>query len=215
MRSSLILTFLLVLLFQKTPAQPAIDPQLITIARDTFGVPHIFAPTDAAAAYGLAWAHAEDDFEHIQHNLLAAKGMLGRAIGKKGALFDFALRFLSIDSLVETRYTQDLSPEFREVVAGYAQGINDYAAAHPKEVLLKKGFPIRPQEVISGYVLTTSLMAGLGMALKAVNENRIAEFYQANDVGSNALAVAPEQMADGKGYLLINSHQPNEGRFAW
>jgi acyl-homoserine-lactone acylase len=41
------------------PAQ--INPANITIARDSFGVPHIFAPTDPEVAYGLAWP-AEDDF---------------------------------------------------------------------------------------------------------------------------------------------------------
>ena len=34
----------------------------IDIIRDSFGVPHIFAPTDPEVAYGLAWAAAEDDF---------------------------------------------------------------------------------------------------------------------------------------------------------
>ena len=43
-----------------------IDPKNIDIVRDSFGVPHIFAPTDAEVAYGLAWAHAEDDFKTIQ-----------------------------------------------------------------------------------------------------------------------------------------------------
>ena len=46
-----------------SPAQsnaPVIHPEKITIARDSFGVPHIFAPTDPEVAYGLAWAHAED-----------------------------------------------------------------------------------------------------------------------------------------------------------
>ena len=40
-----------------------IDPNTIDIVRDDYGVPHIFAPTDAEVAYGLAWAHAEDDFK--------------------------------------------------------------------------------------------------------------------------------------------------------
>jgi acyl-homoserine-lactone acylase len=31
-----------------------INPSNITIARDSFGVPHIFAPTDPEVAYGLA-----------------------------------------------------------------------------------------------------------------------------------------------------------------
>ena len=39
-----------------------IDPANIEILRDSYGVPHIYAPTDVEVAYGLAWAHAEDDF---------------------------------------------------------------------------------------------------------------------------------------------------------
>ena len=35
-----------------------INPSNITIARDSYGVPHIFAKTDAELAYGLAWAHS-------------------------------------------------------------------------------------------------------------------------------------------------------------
>ncbi len=35
-----------------------IDPNDVEIVRDSFGVPHIYAKTDAQVAYGLAWAHA-------------------------------------------------------------------------------------------------------------------------------------------------------------
>ena len=45
-----------------------INPQDVTIARDSFGIPHIFAKTDEEVAYGLAWAHSEDDFKNIQYN---------------------------------------------------------------------------------------------------------------------------------------------------
>jgi acyl-homoserine-lactone acylase len=78
-----------------------VDPNNVTIVRDSFGVPHIYGITDADAAYGLAWAHAEDDFEHIQHNVLTGKRMLGEVLGKEGVLFDYGLQLLSIDSLVD------------------------------------------------------------------------------------------------------------------
>jgi len=44
------------------PLIAQINPQNIEIVRDAYGVPHIYAKTDAEVAYGLAWAHAEDDF---------------------------------------------------------------------------------------------------------------------------------------------------------
>lgn len=196
-----------------------INPKDVTIVRDTYGVPHIFGKTDAAAAYGLAYAHSEDNFVDIQHAVLAGQGRLCEVTGKEGVLFDFGLRLLNIDSLVEARYEKDLSPEFRAVLQGYAQGLNDYAAQHPQEILHKKLFPTDVKDLVKSSTLSVSLMAGLGMALKAVNENRIQEFIGANEMhtgtGSNALAVAPEKMDDGRSYLLVNSHQPIEGRFAW
>ncbi|MGI9544695.1 MAG: penicillin acylase family protein [Cyclobacteriaceae bacterium] len=206
---------LLALLMFSTAGVSQINPDNIVIARDTFGVPHIFAPTDAEAAYGLAWAHSEDDFRNIQLSMLAAQGMLGRVEGLDGALFDFGLQFLSIDSLVDARYESDLSPQFREVIEGFVQGLNDFSKKYPKQIIRKKAFPIEPKDVIKGYVLNTALMAGLGMALKAVTEDRIHEFYSVNDAGSNAMAVSPNRMNDGKGYLLVNAHRPIEGRFAW
>lgn len=210
--------FLLIVTCQVGKSQQ-INPEDVTIVRDNYGVPHIFGKTDADAAYGLAYAHSEDDFTDIQEAVMAGKSLMGSYKGKDGVLFDFGLKFLNIDSLVEARYEKDLSPHFRSVLEGYAQGLNDYAAAHPKEVILKKAFPVTAKELVQSSVLSVSLMAGLGMALKAVNENRIEEFLGANDIetgsGSNAMAIAPEKMTDGKSYLLVNSHQPIEGRFAW
>lgn len=196
-----------------------IDSKDVTIIRDSLGVPHIFGKTDADAAYGLAYAHSEDNFFDIQEAIMAGKGLMGSYKGKDGVLFDFGLKFLNIDSLVEARYEKDLSPHYRSVLEGYAQALNDYAEAHPKEVLMKKAFPVTAKELLQSSTLSISLMAGLGMALKAVNENRVEEFLGSNEAhtgtGSNALAVSPEKMADGNSYLLINSHQPIEGRFAW
>ncbi len=71
------------LLLLTTTVYSQINPSNITIARDSFGVPHIFAPTDPEVAYGIAWAHAEDDFGTLQTVVQSGKGMLGKALGKK------------------------------------------------------------------------------------------------------------------------------------
>src|SRR5687768_9630989 len=68
--------------------QHPFDPSKIDIVRDRFGVPHIFAETDGEVAYGLAWAHAEDDFETIQKSFLASRSMLGQHSGREGAIID-------------------------------------------------------------------------------------------------------------------------------
>lgn len=192
-----------------------INPANITIARDSFGVPHIYGLTDAEAAYGLAYAHCEDDFKSIQENLLSAKGMLGEVLGKEGVLFDFGLKFFGIDTLVDNNYERVISNDFKKVLLGYIQGVNDYAIKHPDEVLLKKSLPFKPTEMIKGSTLTLTLFAGAGMALKSIRDNHIELLHQPNEVGSNSMAISPALTEDGKSWLLVNSHQPIEGRFAW
>ncbi len=192
-----------------------INPANVKIARDSFGVPHVHGKTDAEAAYGLAWAHCEDDFVGIQEALLSGKKMLGRVRGKEGVIFDYGLQFLGIDTLVNNRYETDIAPDFKKIMEAYVQAVNDFAAGHPDEVLLQKSLPFTPQDMLKGTVLTTSLFAGLGLTLKAIRENRIENFTALNEVGSNSIAVAPSRSEDGKAWLVINSHQPLEGRFSW
>ena len=62
----------------------------VTIYRDTWGVPHIFGPTDSDVAFGLAYAHAEDDLENIEFSLLAAQGIMASYKGiPLGSMGDF------------------------------------------------------------------------------------------------------------------------------
>lgn len=192
-----------------------VAPASVTIARDSFGVPHIFAATDAAVAYGLAWAHCEDDFRSVQQNLLQSRSLLGEVDGKSGVLFDYAMQFFGIDTFVDHHYEQSFSPEFKAVLAGYIQGVNSYAAAHPGQVLVRRVLPFTTHDLIRSYTLNLTLFAGAGIALKSIKENRIEFFHQPNEIGSNAMAIAPSRTEDGRTWLAVNSHQPLEGRFAW
>ena len=44
------------------------------IARDRWGVPHVFGKTDPDVAYGVAYAHAEDDFATLQEIVAMTRG---------------------------------------------------------------------------------------------------------------------------------------------
>ena len=117
-----------------------INPKNITIARDSFGVPHIFAKTDPQVAYGLAWAHAEDDLANIETMILYGKARLGTAIGKKGAEADYVIQLMRCRELVDEQWNS-LSPDFLSLISGYTAGLNDYARAYPKRVKYKASFP--------------------------------------------------------------------------
>jgi acyl-homoserine lactone acylase PvdQ len=62
-----------------------------TITRNEYGVPSVHGATDAEAAYGLAYAHAEDNFETIQLVILAGRGRLGAHSGRSWRARRFSL----------------------------------------------------------------------------------------------------------------------------
>ncbi|MFY8026188.1 MAG: penicillin acylase family protein [Sediminibacterium sp.] len=197
----------------KTQAQ--IDPAKIDIIRDKYGVPHIFGKTDPEVAYGLAWAHAEDDFTTIQQSLLAGKAMLAQYQGKKGASIDYIVHLLRIPELVEERYESDLAPDFKKLLEGYSAGLNAYAAKHPKEVLFKKIFPVTPKDMVQYSVLQLCVLSGADKALAAIFGGTVPLLENYKTQGSNAFAFNSNKTNDGNVYLAINAHQPLEGPVAF
>lgn len=191
-----------------------INPDAVTIVRDKWGVPHIFAKTDAEVAYGLAWAHAEDDFKTIQLTLLPVKGLLGKHLGKEGAAIDYVVGLIRAREMAAEHYPKDFSADYQAVLEGYVAGMNAYAQSHPEEVLVKKAFPIRPQDTIAGFILANASFSGIDRALKAILDGSIPDAPDFSK-GSNAFAFSSRKTTDGKTYLAINSHQPLEGPVAW
>jgi acyl-homoserine-lactone acylase len=138
-----------------------INPQNIQIARDKWGVPHIFAKTDPEVAYGLAYAHAEDDFKTVQLTLLAGKGMLGRLRGKDGASVDYVVSLLRCRDIVKAQYEKDISPDFKALIEGYVAGLNVYAKNHPDEVLVKNAFPVNAEDFMTAATLSLAVISGV------------------------------------------------------
>lgn len=217
------ISFVIVLLFHVCVgfSQTGINPLSIDIVRDKWGVPHIFAKTDAQVAYGLAWAHAEDDFENIQKSMLTSKSMLGQYTGRDGATMDYIVHLLGIRELVEKQYKKDISREYKAVLQGYCDGLNTYAATHPKQILIKRSFPLTPQDLLTYSVIQLAIGCGVDGALKKIFHNTIpfARFEQGPldslARGSNAFAFNSRKTTDGNVYLAINTHHPLEGQVAW
>jgi acyl-homoserine-lactone acylase len=193
---------------------PSIDVSKITIARDSFGVPHIFAPTDPEVAYGLAWAHAEDDFTTIQTLLLTGKGKLSTYLGKKGAPVDFVVGLLNTKALVEAQIGQ-MDPKFLALVKGYLMGLEAYANAHPKEVLNKHVFPITIEEYLSATVFSVAVFCGVDKTLPKILNGSIPKLAGFTGEGSNTFAIQANKSATGENMLVINAHQPIEGATAF
>ena len=103
-------------------SQTIFNPANIDIVRDSFGVPHIFAKTDAEVAYGLAWAEAEDDFKSMQEIILPAKNLMAGVMGKKGAAGDYAFALFRCREITEEKWNT-LTPAFLKLIDGYFFGM--------------------------------------------------------------------------------------------
>ncbi|MEQ9306671.1 MAG: penicillin acylase family protein, partial [Marinoscillum sp.] len=205
---------IILLFFIAVDSQAQIDPLDIEIIRDQYGVPHIYAPTDAGVAYGLAWAHAEDDFQTIQLTMLSGKGMLGQYLGKSGASVDYVVELLRCKEVVQEQWPL-LSDDYKALISAYTEGINSYAQSHPDKVLLKGSFPVTVDEVLSAYVLSLAVISGADNVIRNLVKGDVEAVSDFMGEGSNAFAFSRKKTIDQQVYLNINSHQPLEGPTAW
>lgn len=194
-----------------------INPKNIEIIRDSWGVPHIYAPTDEEVAYGLAWATAEDDFSSMQESFLTARGRLAEVKGKDGAIMDFVAAVLGSKDIVNKYYNEhSFSPKFQAVLEAYVQGVNDYIQAHPEKLWLKDLGKVTVQDILIGHTLGMALMTNVPYnILKITNGTMGNAQHLFSDKGSNAFALNSKKTTDGRTYLAINSHQPLAGPFSW
>lgn len=216
--------------FDAEAARAAAEDYDVEVLRDTWGVPHVFGRTDADAAFGLAYAHAEDDFENIQLSVAAARGRLARYRGKDAAPTDYLVALFDVWGAIERGYATELSPEARALAEAYADGLNLYAAERPDAVWPGLA-PFTGEDVVAGFIFKTPFFYGLDDTLLALfGDERAQEIaldpgageeaylvrpHSPIEIGSNAFAVAPSRSADGRTRLLINSHQPYTGPVAW
>jgi acyl-homoserine-lactone acylase len=215
----------------------------VRILRDSYGVPHVYGKTDADVAFGLAYAHAEDDFKTIQQSLMTSRGRLALVdnqtprllngltgalglgawfddAGADPAVTDYLVQLLKVHERVDGKYKSEIasggiSQGAHDVLSAYAAGITLYAAEHPDQVVPGFRAP-SAKDIAAGFVFFTPLFFGLERHIRDLFEpTRQYEVSTGEGGGSNAMAVAPSRSADGYTRLLINSHQPYAGPLAW
>jgi len=194
----------------------SINVKNIDIVRDSYGVPHIFAKTDAELAYGLAWAHAEDDFETIQEAYLAGNSLLSKHIGLRGAPIDFLSQLIRSDDTIDSLY-QTIDENFIKVVQGYANGLNSFANNHPEQVLVDKLFPITPRKMLKYSLLQLFIFSEGEKAVLSIFNNTAGVIDTSNDrgLGSNLFVFSSKKTKNNETYLGVNTHQPLEGPTSW
>ena len=75
------------------------------IERDEWGVPHIYGKRDADVTFGLAYAHAQDDYETLRDVIFALRGQLASIYGRDAAINDYYVHLMNFWS---TKFTFDV-----------------------------------------------------------------------------------------------------------
>ncbi|MGB5624193.1 MAG: penicillin acylase family protein, partial [Woeseiaceae bacterium] len=143
-------------------ARQVADPELerlqaraetVTIIRDDFGVPHIYAKTDADAVFGMLYAQSEDDFNRVEQNYIWATGRLAEVEGEQAIFSDLRARlYMTVD---EARAAYASAPDWLKALCdGFADGINYYLYTHPevKPRLLTRFEPWMPMFFSEGSI---------------------------------------------------------------
>lgn len=197
------------------------------VIRDAFGMPHIYGSRDSDVAFGLAYAHAEDDWRTIEEVILFSRGELARHRGRTAAVTDYLIAAMGANDAIRVKFDTAISIETKSILAGYAAGINLWCAE--KRARCAHGVaPVTEQDVVAGFAARTPFFYGLEAELGALftrNNSPASEIETSFNTylrtepgfatGSNAMAVAPHRSADGHTRLMVNSHQPFTGPVAW
>ncbi len=178
----------------------------LTIYRDTYGVPHIYGPTDASVVFGAAYAQAEDNFWQVEDNFVRSIGRASEIYGEETLLDDYLARALEIPGRSQAEY-EAASPRMRTLYDAYAAGFNYYLSKHPETTprLLER---IEPWYTLALIRFKYHHNEYIGYAGLRRSDTRLFFEEQQGErpTGSNEWAVAPSRSASGHAMLLINPH---------
>ena len=152
----------------------------VEITRDTWGVPHIRATTDADAVYALGWCHAQDRLWQMELNRRIGAGRLSEVFGKRTVQTDRYLRTVGFRARAE-EVEADLPSDLRELLEAYCRGVNAWLATDPKLPPEFGLLGLQPEPWTPADGLTWMKMMALSLGSDASQEYSRARLHEAMD----------------------------------
>src|SRR5688572_15849426 len=107
----------------------------ITIMRDTWGVPHIYANTDAQCAFGIMYAQCEDNFWQVEETFIQQLGRAAELYGESELGGDTEIALFECVKRAKQAYQNDDAIVLSSCEAA-AAGINFYIYSDPSKARL-------------------------------------------------------------------------------
>ncbi len=184
-----------------------------TVTRDDWGIAHIAGKTDADAVFGMTYTQAEDDFGRIEANYLTALGRTAEAEGE-GAIWQDLRQRLYVDPVELQREYRESPSWLRSLMDAWADGLNFYLSKHP-------GVHPKVLTHFEPWMALSFTEGSIGGDIERIPLSGLQQFYGGQPVaatpeetgarpqepkGSNGIAIAPTNTANGRALLLINPH---------
>jgi acyl-homoserine lactone acylase PvdQ len=186
----------------------------VTILRDDFGTPNIFAETAEGAVYGVGYAQAEDRLAELLKQYRRCEGTMSEVFGaKEGDVNhlqdDYRQRLWRHRAVAEANYPK-LSPKARALCEAYQEGIKQFMKEHPEQVPAWAP-ELHPWQIIalSRYIIWGWPEGDAAEDLQRVGIKPAPIHYR----GSNEWLVTPARTADGAPLALIDPHLGWYGQF--
>ena len=183
--------------------------ETVTVYRDHFGVPHIYAETLSGAAYGAGYSQAEDRLEQLLQNYRLAAGTMAELAGPALVDQDYRSRVWQHEEVGRSHYN-GMDPKLKAACGAYIKGVEKFMADHPEQVpkWAQKLEPHHPV-MLSRFIIWGWPEGQAEDDLKKAGVKTEPQPYR----GSNEWVIAPSRSANGKVIALIDPHLSWYGPF--
>jgi acyl-homoserine lactone acylase PvdQ len=185
------------------------EPDSITVYRDIWGVPHIYAVSEETAAFAFGYTQAQDRIEQLMFAFRYAEGSLAEVFGTNYIEKDFEQKTWRHAQISQTHYAE-LPPKIRKICEAFVKGIETYCASHPQKVPAWAP-KIQPWHIIA---LTRTFIWWWPLD-QAFDDLHRSPAEKPHTHGSNQWVVSGRRTATGAPIALIDPHLNFEGEGHW
>lgn len=187
----------------------AAGAEKVEILRDEFGVPHIFAQSEAGAMFASGYAQAEDRLEELLKNYRKAEGTMSEAFGPQWFQHDYRQRLWRHREVARAKYGT-LPAHIRSGLEAFQKGVELYMRRHPEQTP-----PWAPklepwmQVALSRFIIWGWHEGEIASELQRAGIRPELPAYR----GSNQMLVAGSRTSEGVPYAVIDPHLSWYGEF--